>query len=585
MLRLALWFLAIFVPLQIVLGDMHGLNTLEHQPAKLAAIEGLWDGGRGVPASIIGWPDQTAERNLAEIAIPRVGSLYLTHSWDGEVKGLKDFPPDQRAPVAIVYFAFRIMVGIGLLMLAVVAAGFVLMARGRLDQTRWYLRLCQFTTCLGFIAVIAGWTTTEVGRQPWTIYGLMRTADLVSPSLTGSNVLISLLLYVAVYLVIYPVGLSLMLRFVWRGPVPIDEAAPIGGGRPKSADRSAGVSDTGERNMTPTLNLVPIWTTILAVGVFLYVALDGFDLGVGMLYNFAPDRRARDFVMNSIAPIWDGNETWLILGSVGLLAAFPVAFAIIIPAVYFPILLMLLALIFRGLAFEFRYRDAEHRTFWDHGFAAGSALAAFAQGVVLGAFIQGFQVEGRQFVGGSFDCFTPFSIFTGVALMFGYALLGAGWLIIKTEGDLQDWARALGRRCLIGVTLAVAIVSLWTPFIDAHIAARWFTWPNIAIARAGAADNGRPGLVRVAVAQRQIGIRSVPCRLGLVRHVLSRHRHQLVADDRAADILRFEQAAASQSTQAFLLIGTLVLLPVILLYTAWSYWVFRGKVRSDIGYH
>ena len=146
--------------------------------------------------------------------------------------------------------------------------------------------------------------------------------------------------------------------------------------------------------MMPTLNLVPIWTTILAVGVFLYVALDGFDLGVGMLYNFAPDRDARNLVMNSIAPIWDGNETWLILGSVGLLAAFPVAFAIIIPAVYFPILLMLLSLIFRGVAFEFRYRDAEHRTFWDHGFAAGSALAAFAQGVVLGAFIQGFDVEG-----------------------------------------------------------------------------------------------------------------------------------------------------------------------------------------------
>ena len=163
--------------------------------------------------------------------------------------------------------------------------------------------------------------------------------------------------------------------------------------------------------MMAALDLVPIWTAILAIGVFFYVALDGFDLGVGMLYNFAPDRDARDLVMNSIAPIWDGNETWLILGSLGLLAAFPVAFAIIIPAVYFPILLMLLALIFRGLAFEFRYRDAEHRTFWDHGFAAGSALAAFAQGVVLGSFIQGFQVEGRQFVGGSFDCFTPFSIF------------------------------------------------------------------------------------------------------------------------------------------------------------------------------
>jgi cytochrome d ubiquinol oxidase subunit I len=234
MLRLALWFLAIFVPAQIILGDLHGLNTLAHQPAKLAAIEGLWDGGRGVPASIIGWPDAAAERNLAEIAIPSLGSLYLTHSWDGEVKGLKDFPPDQRAPVAVVYFAFRIMVGIALLMLAVVAAGFVLMARGQLDHTRWYLRLCQFATCFGFIAVIAGWTTTEVGRQPWTIYGLMRTADSVSPSLTGANVLVSLLLYVIVYLVIYPVGLSVMLRIVWRGPLASEDTASVVSGRPKS---------------------------------------------------------------------------------------------------------------------------------------------------------------------------------------------------------------------------------------------------------------------------------------------------------------------------------------------------------------
>jgi cytochrome bd ubiquinol oxidase subunit I len=234
MLRLALWFLAIFVPAQIVLGDLHGVNTFEHQPAKLAAIEGLWDGGRGVPASLIGWPDEKAERNLGEIAIPHLASLYLTHSWDGEVKGLKDFPPDQRAPVAVVYFAFRIMVGIAVLMLAVVAAGFVLMARRRLDQSRWYLRLCQIATCFGFIAVIAGWTTTEVGRQPWTVYGLMRTADSVSPSLAGADVLISLLLYVAVYLVIYPVGLSIMLRLVWRGPVASAEAAPVVSGRPKS---------------------------------------------------------------------------------------------------------------------------------------------------------------------------------------------------------------------------------------------------------------------------------------------------------------------------------------------------------------
>ena len=283
----------------------------------------------------------------------------------------------------------------------------------------------------------------------------------------------------------------------------------------------------------PALDLVPIWTAILAVGVFFYVALDGFDLGVGMLYNFAPDRDARNLVMNSIAPIWDGNETWLILGSVGLLAAFPVAFAIIIPAVYFPILLMLFALIFRGLAFEFRYRDAEHRTFWDHGFAVGSALAAFAQGIILGAFIQGFNVEGRQFVGGSFDCFTPFSVFAGIALMFGYALLGAGWLIIKTEGALQDWARALGRRCLIGTVLGIGIVSLWTPYVDAQYRHALVHLAQYRLSRAGAADHRGPDLVRVAVAQRQIGICAVLRLSRPVRHVLYRHRDQPVADDRA----------------------------------------------------
>ena len=332
------------------------------------------------------------------------------------------------------------------------------------------------------------------------------------------------------------------------------------------------------------LDLVPIWTGILAIGVFLYVALDGFDLGVGMLYNFAPDRDARGLIMDSIAPIWDGNETWLILGGMGLLAAFPVAFAIIIPAVYFPILLMLLALIFRGLSFEFRYRDAEHRTFWDHGFAAGSTLAAFAQGVVLGAFIQGFNVQGRQFVGSSFDCFTPFSVFAGIALVFGYALLGSGWLIIKTEGALQDWARALGRRCLIGTVLGIGIVSLWTPYANAGIAARWFSFPNIVylapvpLITAGLiwyvwrSLNDRSEYAAFFASLGLFVMSYIGIAISLWPMIVPGH-------------FTLDQAAASPSTQAFLLIGTLFLLPVILTYTAWSYWVFRGKVRSDIGYH
>jgi cytochrome d ubiquinol oxidase subunit II len=231
--------------------------------------------------------------------------------------------------------------------------------------------------------------------------------------------------------------------------------------------------------MTEVLDFVPIWTLILGLAVFFYVLLDGFDLGVGMLYGFAPDLKSRNTIMNSIAPIWDGNETWLVLGGIGLLAAFPLAFAIIIPAVYFPVLIMLLALVFRGVAFEFRFRDAEHKSIWDHGFCYGSAVATFAQGLVLGSFIQGFRVEGRNFAGTTLDFLTPFSVLTGIALMFGYGLLGAGWLVLKTDGEIQAAARRHGRICLVGVLLAIGIVSIWTPLMNEEVARRWFAWPNI----------------------------------------------------------------------------------------------------------
>ena len=335
--------------------------------------------------------------------------------------------------------------------------------------------------------------------------------------------------------------------------------------------------------MSEVLDLVPIWTLILGIAVFFYVLLDGFDLGVGMLFGLAPDTPSRNTVMNTIAPIWDGNETWLILGGLGLLAAFPLAFAIIIPAVYFPILVMLLALIFRGVAFEFRLRDAKNKTFWDRAFCYGSAIATFAQGMVLGNFIQGFQVVDRQFAGTSFDFFNPFALFTGVGLMFGYALLGAGWLILKTEGSVQAAARRHGRICLVGVLVAIGLVGLWTPLMSEAVASRWFAWPNIALFspvpiataviafftwRALDSDSevipfvGAIGLFVVSY----IGIA-----ISLYPMIVPRH-------------FTLWQAASSESTQAFLLVGTLVLLPVILMYTGWSYWVFHGKVRGDIGY-
>jgi cytochrome d ubiquinol oxidase subunit II len=332
------------------------------------------------------------------------------------------------------------------------------------------------------------------------------------------------------------------------------------------------------------LDLVPIWTAILGIGIFLYVLLDGFDLGVGVLYGFVDDTPSRNLVMNTIAPVWDGNETWLILGGVGLMAAFPLAFAIIIPAVYFPVTVMLLALIFRGVAFEFRFRDAEHRTLWDHGFCYGSAIATFAQGIILGAFIQGFQTDGQAFTGGSFDCFTPFTFVTGVALVLGYALLGAGWLILKTEGELQARARRQGRWCLIGVLAAIAIVSIWTPLTNHEIASRWFSWPNILFLAP------IPLLTAVAAIWQWRALSSNAEETPFVASVLLFLLSYLgIAISLWPMIvprkLTLWQAASSESTQGFLLIGTLVLLPVILLYTAWSYWVFRGKVRGDVGYH
>jgi cytochrome d ubiquinol oxidase subunit II len=332
------------------------------------------------------------------------------------------------------------------------------------------------------------------------------------------------------------------------------------------------------------LDLVPIWTILLGLSVLYYVVFDGFDLGVGILYGLAPREAWRAAIMNSIAPIWDGNETWLVFGGLGLLAAFPLAFAIIIPAVYFPILIMLLALVFRGVAFEFRFRHPALRRFWDLAFSGGSLAATFAQGIVLGAFIQGFPVEGRAYAGTSFDWVTPFALMTGMALVFGYSLLGAGWLVLKTEGELQQWARRAGRTCLVGVLIGIVTVSIWTPLAHPGIAQRWFSWPNIAFLSPVPIVTALIALGEWYVLARDYDLAPFLAAIGLF--LMS---YLGIAISLAPLIVPYHytlwQAASSESTQAFLLIGTLFLLPIILMYTGWSYWVFRGKVRGDIGYH
>jgi len=244
MFTITLYFLLVAVPAQMVLGDLHGLNTLEHQPAKLAAIEANWHTRARAPLTLFALPDQAAETNRFAVELPLLGSLILAHDADGAVPGLTDYPRQDRPPVAIVFFAFRIMVGIALVLLAIVLAGVWQHLRGSLFRQRWYLRLCMYAGPLGFVAVLAGWTTTEVGRQPWTVYGLLRTADSVSPSLTGSDVLLSLIGYMAAYLVIFPAGLFFMRRVALKGPVDPNETEPVESGRPRQPVKAP---PTGER--------------------------------------------------------------------------------------------------------------------------------------------------------------------------------------------------------------------------------------------------------------------------------------------------------------------------------------------------
>jgi len=327
-----------------------------------------------------------------------------------------------------------------------------------------------------------------------------------------------------------------------------------------------------------------IWAAIIAFAVFMYVLMDGFDLGVGILFRYAPTHSDRDRMMNSVAPIWDGNETWLVLGGGGLMAAFPLAYAIILPALYIPLLVMLIALIFRGVAFEFRFKAETSRHLWDKAFHYGSLAATFAQGVALGAFIQGFQVTGRDFTGGAFDWATPFSLLTGLGLVAGYVLLGAGWLILKTEGALQDWAFKIAKRALAAVLVFVALVSLTTPLLESAIAARWFSWPNLAYLSPVPLLTAALtlGLWRALATRRErapllygFGLFALSY-LGLA---ISLWPHVVPPN------ISIWQAASAPSSQAFMLVGALLVVPVMLGYIAYSYWVFRGKVRADAGYH
>lgn len=332
------------------------------------------------------------------------------------------------------------------------------------------------------------------------------------------------------------------------------------------------------------LDLPFIWAGLIAFAVLAYVILDGFDLGVGILFALIGRREDRDVMMNSVAPVWDGNETWLVLGGGGLLAVFPLAYATILPALYAPLVAMLLALVFRGVAFEFRWRTARGRDFWDRAFNVGSMVAAFTQGIALGALVQGIRIENRAYAGGWWDWLTPFSVFTGIAVLVGYALLGATWLNIKTEGALQQRAREIARASGIVTLVLIVVVSLWTPFLNDAYFQRWFSWPTAVFTAIV------PGLLAACAwlmfAGLQRGREVVPfaCATGIF--VLSFAGIGISFYPWIVPpTLTIHEAAAPDDSLAFLLVGAFVLVPLILVYTGYAYWVFRGKVRAGEGYH
>jgi cytochrome bd ubiquinol oxidase subunit II len=327
-----------------------------------------------------------------------------------------------------------------------------------------------------------------------------------------------------------------------------------------------------------------ICAAVIGLAVAMYVVLDGFDLGVGILFPYFPEEVQRDQTMNSVAPFWDGNETWLVLGGTGLLVAFPFAYAVIMPALYVPLIAMLLALVFRGVAFEFRWVAKPHHHKWDIAFAAGSTVAAFCQGLMLGGLLSGIQVDGNHFGGGAFDWFSPFSLMCGVGLVIGYAFLGACWLIMKTVEGVEQIARRLARPLCIVFLAFIVIVSIWTPLEFDRIAARWFSTPNmyylapiplVTLALAVMSWRGiggkHPSLAFVGA----VGL-FVVAFIGLV---ISTMPYMV------PPTITLWQAAAAPKSQGFILAGMSFMIPVILGYTVFVYRTFRGKVRPGEGYH
>ena len=333
------------------------------------------------------------------------------------------------------------------------------------------------------------------------------------------------------------------------------------------------------------IDLPLIWFVIIVFGIMMYVVMDGFDLGIGLLYPLVKKSEDRNVMMNTVAPIWDGNETWLILGGAALYGAFPLAYSVVLDALAIPLTLMLFGLIFRGVAFEFRFKASEaKRHIWDKSFFWGSLVATFSQGVVVGAFINGFPVHNRAYAGGALDWLTPFTLFCGFGLMAAYALLGATWLVMKTEGHLQERMHRVTGPLVILFLWVLAVISIWTPLTHPEIAQRWFSMPNIfwfmPVPLLVALCTWR----LIHAVENDAHFTPFLLTLALVFLGFSGLGISIWPNIIPPDI-SFWQASSPPQSQGFILVGALFIIPIILVYTFWSYYVFRGKVTPDQGYH
>lgn len=335
-------------------------------------------------------------------------------------------------------------------------------------------------------------------------------------------------------------------------------------------------------DFSPYIDLALIWGVIIGVAIFMYVFLDGFDLGIGILFPFAPSDKCRDTMMNSVAPFWDGNETWLVLGGGGLLVAFPLAYSILLPAFYIPIIVMLLGLILRGVAFEFRFKAIKKRRWiWDYSFHFGSLIASFSQGIIVGSYVQGVHVEGRNFAGGPFDWATGFSMMTGIAVIFGYALIGASWIIMKTTGETLKWARQVASYCLIYVCFFMLLVSVCMPFVELQVVELWFTFPNFIYL----APIPISAAVMIFIIWYDLNYSKAEYRPFFLSIGLFLTGYLGLTISIYPWIIPFHytiwDAASSNRSLSLMLVGVVPLLPIILAYTAYAYYVFRGKSSAE----